>query len=174
MGAMLRLRPTVPALLFASAFCLALGVTLPIVRFEKLLFLSDTPSLVDLLLGLWSDGSVWLAGIVFLFSFVFPVCKLLITFQAAFGQTEPGAGLPSWTTVLAKWSMMDVVLVALVVMAAKTSGFATAMAQPGLWFYAASAIGGAAAAGLMRARRSDAALGPMIGEPGSGQIGDRG
>lgn len=146
MGAMTSLRPLVPVLLFAAAFCLALGVTLPIVRFEKLYFLSETPSLLTLLLSLWEEGDLALAGVVFAFSFVFPVLKLLITFQAAFRE----GWLPSWTSVLAKWSMMDVVLVALVVMAAKTSGFATAMAQPGLWFYATSAVTGAVAAGLLR------------------------
>ena len=36
--------------------------------------------------------------------------------------------------------MMDVMLVALVIVAAKTSGMASAFTQPGLWFYAASAI----------------------------------
>jgi paraquat-inducible protein A len=42
--------------------------------------------------------------------------------------------------VLGKWSMMDVMLVAIVIVAAKTSGMASAFTQPGLWFYAASAI----------------------------------
>ncbi len=36
--------------------------------------------------------------------------------------------------------MLDVVLVALVIFAAKTSGLATAFTQPGLWFFAASAV----------------------------------
>ena len=36
--------------------------------------------------------------------------------------------------------MMDVMLVALVIVAAKTSGVADAFTQPGLWFYAGSAL----------------------------------
>jgi paraquat-inducible protein A len=36
--------------------------------------------------------------------------------------------------------MMDVLLVAIVVFAAKTSGLANAFSQPGLWFFALSAI----------------------------------
>ena len=154
MGAMRALRPLVPLLLLAAAFSLALGLTLPIVRFEKLYFLSETPSLVTLLVSLWEDGDLALAATVFAFSIVFPVLKLAITFQAAFG----AGWLPSWTGVLAKWSMMDVLLVALVVTAAKTSGFATAMAQPGLWFYAASAVTGAVAASLLGAARREPAV----------------
>ena len=35
---------------------------------------------------------------------------------------------------------MDVLIVALVIVAAKTGGIATALTQPGLWFYLASAL----------------------------------
>ena len=72
--------------------------------------------------------------------------------------------------------MMDVLLVALVVFAAKTSGFATAVAQPGVWFYAVSALAGAAAAGLIKRvaaqvqvqARAAAASGLPAGEGASG------
>ena len=50
--------------------------------------------------------------------------------------------------------MMDVLLVALVIFAAKTSGLANAFAQPGLWFYATSAIAGAIAAGLLKRQQN--------------------
>ena len=140
-----------PLLLLAAALCFALGVTLPLLRFERLYFLTDTPSLVTLLLELWEDGEVWLAGLVFAFSFAFPLIKLFVTFHAAF---HPGAALPRWTGALAKWSMMDVLLVAIVVFAAKTSGLAEAAAQPGLWFYGASVVSLALGAALLnRARR---------------------
>ena len=142
----------VPLLLMAAAITFALGVTLPLVRFERLYFLSDTPSLVSLLLSLWEEGAVWLAGVVFAFSFVFPLVKMFVTFQAAF---HPEGRLPRWTGALAKWSMMDVLLVAIVVFAAKTSGLAEAMAQPGIWFYGASVLSLAAGAALLnRARRN--------------------
>ena len=139
----------VPILLLAAAMTFPLGVTLPLVHFERLYFLSDTPSLIELLLRLWEEDAVWLAAAVFLFSFVFPLLKLFVTFRAAFA---PNAALPRWTGALAKWSMMDVVLVALVIMAAKTSGLADAAAQPGIWFYGASAALGAVAAGLIARR----------------------
>lgn len=41
---------------------------------------------------------------------------------------------------LANWSMLDVVLVAIVIFAAKTSGLATAITQSGLWFFTASVV----------------------------------
>ena len=133
----------VPALLVLSALCLAFGLVLPLVRFEKLYFFSETPSLVDIVLSLWEQGSGGLALLVALFSIVFPVVKLFAIALEATAPSRVGdkAGwLARLLPVLGKWSMMDVMLVALVIVAAKTSGMASAFTQPGLWFYAASAI----------------------------------
>ena len=133
----------VPALLVLSTLCLAFGLVLPLVRFEKLYFFDETPSLVDIVVSLWGQGSGGLAVLVALFSIVFPIVKL---FGMALEATAlaPADGKANWLArllpVLGKWSMMDVMLVALVIVAAKTSGMASAFTQPGLWFYAASAI----------------------------------
>ncbi len=133
----------VPALLVLSALCLAFGLVLPLVRFEKLYFFDETPSLIDIVLSLWEQGSGGLALLVALFSIVFPVMKLLGIALEATAPPQAG-GKAGWLArllpVLGKWSMMDVMLVALVIVAAKTSGMASAFTQPGLWFYAASAI----------------------------------
>jgi paraquat-inducible protein A len=58
----------VPALLVLSALCLAFGLVLPLVRFEKLYFFSETPSLIDIVLSLWGQGNGGLAVLVGLFS----------------------------------------------------------------------------------------------------------
>ena len=133
----------VPLFLVASAFSLALGLVLPLVRFEKLYFFSETPSLIGIVTSLWSQGSPALALVIALLSIVFPIAKLI---GIAIEATAPSAGgrqdraVARLLPILGKWSMMDVMLVALVIVAAKTSGMATAFTQPGLWFYAASAV----------------------------------
>ena len=133
----------VPLFLVASAFSLALGLALPLVRFEKLYFFSETPSLIGIVTSLWSQGSPALAVVIALLSIVFPIAKLI---GIAVEATAPSAGgrqdraVARLLPILGKWSMMDVMLVALVIVAAKTSGMATAFTQPGLWFYAASAV----------------------------------
>ena len=133
----------VPLFLVASAFSLALGLVLPLVRFEKLYFFSETPSLIGIVTSLWSQGSLALAVVIALLSIVFPIAKLI---GIAVEATAPSAGgrqdraVARLLPILGKWSMMDVMLVALVIVAAKTSGMATAFTQPGLWFYAASAV----------------------------------
>lgn len=142
-----------PLLLILAAFFLALGLVLPIIRFDRLYFFSETPSLTELVAALWRGGDVGLAIIVGLFSIVFPIVKLAaLAVQMLFGSAEAdGAGKGTVfrraMPYLSKWSMMDVMLVAIVVFAAKSSGLATAVSQPGLWFYAGSAL----IAGLMPA-----------------------
>ena len=134
----------VPALLVLSSLCLAFGLVLPLVRFEKLYFFDETPSLIDIVVSLWGQGSGGLAVLVALFSIVFPIIKLFGMALEATAPLQTDSGKASWLArllpVLGKWSMMDVMLVALVIVAAKTSGMASAFTQPGLWFYAASAI----------------------------------
>ncbi len=86
-----------------------------------------------------------LAAVVALFSLVFPLLKLFTLFEAAFGSGR----FPAWAGVLSKWSMMDVLVVAILVFGAKTSGLATAASQPGIWFYGFSAAGAALAAAIV-------------------------
>ncbi|MEL7273252.1 MAG: paraquat-inducible protein A [Pseudomonadota bacterium] len=139
-------------LLLLSAISLALGVTLPIVQFKRLYFFEDTPSLVGLFIGLWAEGDTLVALAIAVFSLIFPALKLALVFIAAIAPETPLARSPLWqfAGALSRWSLMDVLLVALVIFAAKTSGLAEAIAQPGLWFYAVSALSGAAAAALIK------------------------
>lgn len=124
------------ALLLIAAISFGLGISLPLMRFEKLWLFSETPSLIEIISDLWTQNEVLLAGIILAFSIVFPIVKLWCAFQAVVGNKA----VPVWATALSKWSMLDVLLVAIVVFAAKTSGLASAASQPGLWFFALSAV----------------------------------
>jgi len=138
-----RNRILVAILLIAGPFFLALGLTLPLVRFEKLYFFSVTPSLIAIVASLWSEGDRLLAALVAAFSILFPVVKLLAIAAEAVnggGARDRGGFVYRMVPLMSKWSMMDVLLVALVIVAAKTSGIASALTQPGLWFYAASTL----------------------------------
>ncbi len=146
------IRICIAALLLIAAICFGLGITLPIIHVEKLYFFKDTPSLIDIVLDMWTAGN-WLIVIAVVgFSILFPFMKLAIVFTTAIAPEAKLAQSPvtRFAGTLSKWSMMDVLLVAIVIFAAKTSGLANALAQSGLWFYAASAISGAIAAGLLK------------------------
>lgn len=135
-------------LLPIATFCFALGITLPLMRLEKLYFLEERPSLIDIVHGLWIEGDAALAAIVASFSIIFPAAKIVLTHMAAVagGRTRSLALL----SAVSKWSMLDVMLVALVLFAAKTSGLAAASILPGLWFYAGATLATALAALMTR------------------------
>lgn len=145
---------TLTALLIAvSAFSLALGITQPLMRFEHLIFFSRTPSLIEMVAQLWTEGDRLLGAVVALFSIVFPAGKILAA-QALLAAGEGDAAIRArmhwFLGIVSKWSMMDVLVVALVIVAAKTSGFADAFTQPGLWFYATSVVTAAVATYLLK------------------------
>ena len=84
-----------------------------------------------------ADGDRALACIIGLFSVGFPCMKLGSAPRRRLWRQSLGSRIPGWFRTLSNWSMLDVVLVALVIFAAKTSGLAAAVAKPGLWFFAA-------------------------------------
>lgn len=132
-------RLTAP-LLFAATFCFALGISLPLIEVDRLWLFSEQPSLVGIVVGLWEAGDAGLSVLIATFSLALPALKLLLLHLAAFNGSFAAKGIASRLHTLARWSMLDVVLVAIVVFAAKTSGLATAISRPGLWFFAASVI----------------------------------
>ena len=139
-----------PLILFVATLSFGFGLVLPIAEFERLFVLTERPSLVAVITGLWVDGDWLLAAVVGLFSVLFPALKLAVLHSAAYAPHR--AELVGRVGLLSKWSMMDVLVVALAVFAAKTSGLASAAALPGLWFYAAAALLSALAAALIKKR----------------------
>jgi len=147
----------ISVLLVAGPFFLALGLTLPLVRFETLYFFSDTPSLLGIIVSLWNEENRLLAALVAAFSVVFPTAKIIaVSAETVGGIAADGRSarlVARLVPVMSKWSMMDVLLVALVIVAAKTSGIASAFTQPGLWFYAGSTVAVTLCQALVRKTR---------------------
>lgn len=139
--------------LMTGALSFMAGVTLPLLVLEKLYFFTETPSLLQIVAGLWQNEDVLLSFVVAAFSLVFPVVKLFVLFLEAIGNfSRNGQASNAFRhmSMVGRWSMMDVLLVAIVIFAAKTSGFATATSQPGLWFYAYAVFASAISAVLIK------------------------
>ncbi|MEQ8740778.1 MAG: paraquat-inducible protein A [Hoeflea sp.] len=141
----------VTALVLAPLF-FGRGVVLPLVRVETLYFFDRSPSLLGVVAALWAGDDAVLAVVVALISIVFPVIKMIAIAAEALGEGFDSAFARSVLPQLSRWSLMDVVLVALVIVAAKTGGIAQAFSQPGLWFYAGSALMAALAHALAELR----------------------
>jgi paraquat-inducible protein A len=134
--------------LSGSAFCLGLGLVLPLIEFNRLYFFTEAPSLIQIITGLFMDGSWPLALVVAAVSVAFPSAKILAITARAMGAGK--SRIANWLTAFSKWSMLDVLLVAIFILAAKTSGLARALPQPGVWFFAASTALAAGASVLAR------------------------
>ncbi len=130
-----------PVLFVAAPVLFAFGIILPLVTFEKLYFFEDNPSLLGIVASLYRNGDYALALLVALFSILFPFAKMVAIAAEALSPAPGGKGwFARLVPFLTKWSMMDVMLVAIVIAAAKTSGLANAFAEAGLWCYAGSAL----------------------------------
>lgn len=137
-----------PILLAIAAFSFGLGLTLPLVSLDKLLFFTETPSLTTIITGLWEQEERVLALVILAFSVFLPAVKILLLHIAVYrGRKSRSLAVLS---VVSKWSMMDVLLVALVIFSAKTSGLATASAMPGIWFYGAATLASVVASVMVR------------------------
>lgn len=140
-------------LVIAAAACLVLGLTLPVVRLTHLYFWTDTHSLLSVIAALYQGGELFLAAVIFVFSVLFPVFKLVYLLAA---EVFAGARFARGGTVLrrlewlGRWSMLDVLVLALLVFYAKATGLAEAVALPGIYFFAASVLLTMMAYGLVK------------------------
>ena len=123
--------------------------------FVRLFFFEEEASLLEIIHQLWADQSWPLALIVGAFSVVFPALKLFYLTAASLApQLFANARGLGFLSTLSKWSMMDVLVVALIIVATKTSGLAKATAQPGLWFFTAAVVLMAVATLVVQRRRA--------------------
>ncbi len=128
-------------LTLGAAVCLVLGLTLPVIKLTRLYFWTDTHSILSILSALWEGGEIFLAGVIFVFSILFPAFKLIYIAMAGTLVTFDPARRSRWFKRigwLGKWSMLDVLILALLVFYAKATEFGEAMALPGVYFFAAS------------------------------------
>ncbi len=113
------------------------------VKLTRLYFWTDTHSIISIISALYDTDELFLAGILFIFSIVFPAFKLLyITMAGTLGAFDPSRRSRLFKRIqwLGKWSMLDVLVLALLVFYAKSAGIADALALPGIYFFAASVI----------------------------------
>ena len=141
----------VPVILFAATVCFALGLVLPVAVFETLLVFTERPSLLEVIDGLWAR---WRRAPSPSWSGCFRSSSRR---RSCSSSTSPPMRRERlhWVErvgVLSKWSMADVLVVALAIFAAKTSGLAEAATQSGIWFYAAATLLSAAAAVILTRR----------------------
>ena len=130
----------VPAALLLSTSLLITGLSLPLLYAQQLVFWKSSYSVWQGVVVLWKQNECLLAVIVFFFSMVFPVVKLLALAVIWFARLPDGqrATLLRWLEALGKWSMLDVFMVAILIVLVKLGPLAHVEPRSGVYFFAAA------------------------------------
>ncbi|NJM33466.1 MAG: paraquat-inducible protein A [Rhodomicrobium sp.] len=130
-------------LILAATVCLVLGLTLPIMRLTRFYVWTDVHSLLSVVRELYYSGEYLLAAIICIFSVLFPFVKLLYLL-ALYSVRQVSTRAPKrWLKRLGwlgKWSMLDVLVLALLIFYAKSTNLADATSMPGVYLFAAAVI----------------------------------
>ena len=134
-------RILVQLLLLSSLALLLIGVFSPLIQLTQFWFFTNQTSLAMAIVQLFEHGEWLLAGIVAVFSVVFPIIKTLFTLVlVSFSNSQVTPKQLRFLAQLGKWSMLDVFIVALIVTAAKLGALAEAEVQYGLYLLFASTL----------------------------------
>jgi len=129
-------------IILATVF-FALGVILPVIKFTTVYVWTNEHSIATIIYALYQNEEFFLCAILFAFSILFPFLKLfyLLTLVTS-PDLNPEFRRRSVSTMewLGRYSMTDVMVLALIIFYVNSSGYTEAVVQPGVYFFAASAL----------------------------------
>lgn len=128
-------------LIILSIVLLIIGLTLPILTVRKL-WDSNTYSILTGVQNLWQEKYYVLAVVIFTFSIIFPIAKLISLSAVWFIRLkdEQRKTLVLYMEIFGKWSMLDVFVTAIFIVWVKLGALASAKAENGIYFFAASVL----------------------------------
>jgi paraquat-inducible protein A len=128
-------------LLLLALPLLVAGLAMPAISITHLGVFTDTYSIAGTVFSLWEGGKYVLFAIVLFFSLLFPTAKILIALWAWYcGNDDRTRRLCVLFAAVSKWSMLDVFIVALTVLAIEGSLFTAADIHLGVVFFAIAVI----------------------------------
>jgi paraquat-inducible protein A len=129
-------------IILATVF-FALGIILPVIRFTTVYVWTNEHSIATIIWALYESNEYFLCGVVFAVSIFFPFLKLfyLLTLVTS-PDLSPEFRRRSFSTMewLGRYSMTDVMVLALMIFYVNSSGYTEAIVMPGVYFFAASAL----------------------------------
>lgn len=130
-------------LLAVALVSLIVGLAAPIITLEKFMLIENTFSVVSGVQQLIAEGRWFLFILIGGFSVVLPLLKLLVLFRLLSPQCDNAGRLRRylhWMHLYGKWSMLDVFVVAVLVVAVKLGAIAHVEMRYGLYAFAASVL----------------------------------
>ena len=129
-------------LILGATVCLVLGLTLPIMRLTRFYVWTDVHSLISVVRELYLSGEIfWPASSAVLDRL--PLRQAALSAGALFdprGAPRPPGRWLKRISGLGKWSMLDVLVLALLIFYAKATNLADATSMPGIYLFAAAVI----------------------------------
>lgn len=127
-----------------AAILLLLGVCLPLITVSKFIIVTTTYSLLSGVFSLLGNGQLLLFVIVFVFSVCLPVVKMYclykIIFSGTVSQSPQIVRYLRWMHDYGRWAMLDVMVVAVLIVASKLSVVAYVEVHLGLYLFGVSVI----------------------------------
>ena len=140
---MLRSRTITNLLIFVSFILFTLGALSPLMTVKKWFILENTFSLLSGLMQFFHAGQYILFVIVTAFTLLIPLTKMILitVVTNTSSWTEIGRyKIIHWISLIGKWSMIDVFIVAIMVVVGKFRGVAEVEIHYGLYAFALSII----------------------------------
>ena len=133
----------IPWLLGVALVLFGTGVFFPFFNVTKLWLFHDAVSVVGGIVTLFREGEYFLFAVLTLFTLVFPCVKLGLLGVIWLERDHDLARvhrLHRWVESLGKWSMLDVFVVAILIVAMKSAGVADLHIGSGLYLFTFSVI----------------------------------
>ncbi len=130
-------------LLLLSCVLFLIGIFAPVLTFKKFFIFSNQVSIINGLFQLLSEGYPILFALIFGFSILLPLFKLLLLFgfvNGLFPHSDGNKKFLHWIAQYGKWSMMDVFVAALLIVTVRLGAMADVTVHFGLYAFAASVI----------------------------------
>ena len=129
--------------ILTAAICFALGIILPSIRFTTIYVWTNEHSIGTIIWALYYSQEYFLCAVIAVFSVVFPFFKLLYLLTLCLSPNVPSAFRQKSISVmewLGRYSMTDVMVLALIIFYMNSSGYTEARVLPGVYCFAASAL----------------------------------
>ncbi len=129
--------------IWAASILLSIGLVAPIITLSKFVLIQNTFSVLSGVLELAREGQVFLFFVITGFSVVLPILKLWVLYRLVSKNALPKEMVKKqlhWMHEYGKWSMLDVFVVAVLVVAVKLGAIADVEMRFGLYAFAASIL----------------------------------
>ena len=132
----------IPIMILTAIGLLIAGWSLPTLKLTKVIFFTDTYSIWAGIMELWKADLYFIAGLIFFFSMIFPMAKLLGLMGIWFVPLEQQvrSRYLDWLELLGRWSMLDVFVVATLIVLLKSKAVVDANAAIGIYLFAGAVL----------------------------------